>query len=217
MVAPDADREGEAQDTTTQKTITVITGSFGGLIASGLRAELGADPRFELVAHGVEDFDLDAALTEHKPRVAILDYCASSSSTRIRHLRFLHTRTAVLLLASAATAAEFDDPQELDADACLAYDAPIRDILGAVALVARGLRMLPDERRVAASVRGSGFESLTPREREVLDLLRAGQSNAQIGLALHIGVETAKTHVKSILRKLGATSRRDFMEPRRNG
>ena len=49
---------------------------------------------------------------------------------------------------------------------------------------------------------------LTPREGDVLLLLRQGRSNAQIALALQIGVETVRTHARSVYRKLGVASRR---------
>jgi DNA-binding CsgD family transcriptional regulator len=49
--------------------------------------------------------------------------------------------------------------------------------------------------------------ALSRREREVLALLGTGASNAQIAAQLVISDETAKTHVKRILRKLGAANR----------
>ncbi|WP_205695785.1 LuxR C-terminal-related transcriptional regulator [Conexibacter sp. SYSU D00693] len=49
--------------------------------------------------------------------------------------------------------------------------------------------------------------SLSPREREVLALLAGGASNAQIAERLFIADETAKSHVKHVLRKLGAANR----------
>jgi DNA-binding CsgD family transcriptional regulator len=49
--------------------------------------------------------------------------------------------------------------------------------------------------------------TLTPREVEVLRLLAAGASNAQLGEHLHISHNTVKTHVKRVLAKLGASSR----------
>ncbi len=52
-----------------------------------------------------------------------------------------------------------------------------------------------------------GLELLTAREREVLAALREGRSNAAIGERLGISVPTVKTHVSSILVKLGAESR----------
>lgn len=51
------------------------------------------------------------------------------------------------------------------------------------------------------------FRLLTPREREVLQLLREGKSNLEIGHDLSIGVRTVQTHVANILRKLQVNSR----------
>lgn len=54
---------------------------------------------------------------------------------------------------------------------------------------------------------GIALESLTPREREVLRLLSAGQSNSEIANVLVISSATARSHVLSILRKLGVRNR----------
>ncbi len=50
-------------------------------------------------------------------------------------------------------------------------------------------------------------EALSERETDVLRLIAAGQSNKEIGLTLGIGENTVKTHVSSILVKLGVQSR----------
>jgi DNA-binding NarL/FixJ family response regulator len=50
-------------------------------------------------------------------------------------------------------------------------------------------------------------ELLTPREREVLSLIVSGQSNGAIAGRLVISEGTVKSHVKQILRKLGAVNR----------
>jgi two-component system nitrate/nitrite response regulator NarL len=50
---------------------------------------------------------------------------------------------------------------------------------------------------------------LTPREREVLDLIGAGLSNQEIAVRLVIEVGTVKNHVHNILRKLDVSSRQD--------
>lgn len=52
-----------------------------------------------------------------------------------------------------------------------------------------------------------GLDLLTEREREVLTALAAGQSNSRIGARLGIALPTVKTHVSSVLAKLGAESR----------
>ena len=48
-----------------------------------------------------------------------------------------------------------------------------------------------------------GPDLLTPREAEVMELLQTGRSNAEIAQALHVSVETVRTHARRIYRKLG--------------
>ena len=55
------------------------------------------------------------------------------------------------------------------------------------------------------------FESLTPREREVLSLIVKGMGNQEIANNLTINLSTAKSHVSSILVKLGLTSRMEVI------
>lgn len=87
-------------------------------------------------------------------------------------------------------------------------------ILGlALEAVAEGLLVLdPREAASLAVARGRETptelpEPLTPREKEVLQLLAAGVGNKEIAARLHISDHTAKFHVASILGKLGASTR----------
>lgn len=57
----------------------------------------------------------------------------------------------------------------------------------------------------------SGNIRLTAKEREVLVLMLCGCSNAEISRELYVAIPTVRTHVKSILRKLGAGCRRDLL------
>ncbi len=51
------------------------------------------------------------------------------------------------------------------------------------------------------------MQSLSPRESEVLDLLRQGLTNAEVAERLYISAKTAEHHVSSVLAKLGVRSR----------
>ena len=55
-----------------------------------------------------------------------------------------------------------------------------------------------------------GPDLLTPRESDVLELLQAGRSNAEIAQALHVSVETVRTHARRVYRKLGVRTRREL-------
>jgi len=60
-------------------------------------------------------------------------------------------------------------------------------------------------------------ESLSPREREVLDLLASGYIYKEIGEKLGIGIETVRTHVKSICQKMHVRSRLEAVARHRLG
>jgi DNA-binding NarL/FixJ family response regulator len=101
----------------------------------------------------------------------------------------------------------------------LLKDAPVEDLLSAVRAVAAGdaqlspavTKRLLDQvaRRLPAAVDHDEalLEELTARERDVLRLLAAGMSNAEIGEALVVSEATVKTHVSSVLSKLGLRDR----------
>ena len=97
-------------------------------------------------------------------------------------------------------------------------DAPPEDLIAAVRIVAGGEGLLAPgvTKRVIerlASLPGPEpappveLDELTPREREVLTLLAAGHSNAEIAAELVISDGTAKTHVARVLGKLGLRDR----------
>jgi DNA-binding NarL/FixJ family response regulator len=99
----------------------------------------------------------------------------------------------------------------------LLKDAPVDDLLSAIRTVARGDGMLaPSATRrlietfARVAPRPPDPESLatiTPRERDVLELVAAGLSNAEIAGRLVVSEATAKTHVSNLLTKLGLRDR----------
>jgi DNA-binding NarL/FixJ family response regulator len=98
-------------------------------------------------------------------------------------------------------------------------DVPAEELVHAVRVVGAGdalltpavTRQLLDRvaRRLPAPVSHSpeALDELTEREREVLELLARGMSNAEIASALVVGEATVKTHVSNVLMKLGLRDR----------
>ena len=91
----------------------------------------------------------------------------------------------------------------------------VRVVAGGEALLAPAVtrRLIEDfARRPAASdgagaPRAPGLDRLTPREREVLELIGRGRNNAEIGAELFVGEATVKTHVGRVLMKLDLRDR----------
>jgi len=121
----------------------------------------------------------------------------------------------VLLLLEQATQNKVNRAIQLGIRGVLPADVAAVQLISAVVAVAKGLVVLqPGDLALAAvSTRtGNGeaaelFEPLTPREKEVLQMLASGLGNKQIAAHLKISEHTVKFHVASILGKLGASSR----------
>lgn len=98
-------------------------------------------------------------------------------------------------------------------------DARLDVVLNTIRSVASGLKVLPDEMtatlfsEIAREVMASGGSThhegvlLTPREREVINLIAEGMSNKAIGKQLFISVHTVKSHLRNIMDKLALHSR----------
>jgi DNA-binding NarL/FixJ family response regulator len=112
----------------------------------------------------------------------------------------------VLVLTAYGAEDDVDAAIEAGAKGYLLKGASIDEIERAIDAVAQGNSYL-DPRIATMVMRRGGRRRLTARERDVLRLLAAGDSNKVIARKLHITERTAKFHVTSIFNKLGADNR----------
>jgi len=189
---------------------TVALSRFEDLIARGLAALIDDDPNLEVVAEDLDPDGLSAVLGERRPDVALLNYGSLRTPFEVHELHVAHPGTRLVVLASRPTAAEANQMLTFGATACLSKETQARDVLNAIHLASRGLQVLPRAKPSEAAAVSSGPEPLTARESDVLALLQEGRSNAEIALALQVGVETVRTHARNIYRKLGVRTRREL-------
>lgn len=187
--------------------ITVAIARLDDLLALGLRALLTDDPSVSVVAQDIAYDRLSVILRAHRPSVLIVDAGALRDLAQVRELSVQHPYTRLVLFAEGLSAAEAAQLLAFGASACLARDTQARDVHNTIHLASRGLQVTPLAAHDWSDARPRD-PLLTQREGDVLLLLRQGQSNAEIALALQIGVETVRTHARNIYRKLGVTSRR---------
>ena len=192
---------------------TVLSAQFEDLAAVGLRTLIGEDPNLELVAENVAVGDIERAIERYKPSVVLLNFGTLDNPGQVYQLHQSHPEARIVVLANRPTAAECNQMLSLGATACLSKETEGRDIVNAIHLASRGMHVLPRSAAPsggAAHIALEGGDLLTPREAEVLAMLQEGASNAQIAHELSIGIETVRTHARSIYRKLGIGSRRDL-------
>jgi DNA-binding NarL/FixJ family response regulator len=190
--------------------VTVAIARFEDLVGHGLRALISGDPFLEIVADDVPHAQLSRVLGADTPRVAIVNFGSLSSAIEVRELHSTHPATRFVVLANHPSPAECNQMLAFGATACLSKETQARDILNAIHLASRGLHVLPRTAREFGLTEPPGPELLTPREADVLELLQQGRSNAQIAMALSVGVETVRTHARNIYRKLGVKTRREL-------
>jgi DNA-binding NarL/FixJ family response regulator len=189
-------------------SITVVLAGFEDLVARGLRALIDEDHNIELVAVDTSGSEIPRLLATRRPHVAVLNYGSLRSIAEVRRLHENHENTRLVVLANNPTPAESRQMLAFGATACLAKSTEARDIINAIHLASRGLRVLPAA--TPAEDSPSGPELLTPREADVLDQIQTGRSNAEIAQTLHVSVETVRTHARRIYRKLGVKTRREL-------
>jgi DNA-binding NarL/FixJ family response regulator len=192
--------------------ITVVLTRFDDLLGKGLREVIESDASLCIVAADVEHRRLPVVLRAHRPDVAILDLGALARLAEVRELSARHSATRLIILARDPSKEACALLLAFGASACLGSDTQSRDVLTAIHLASRGLQVVP---RAGSNRAGrSGGDLLTQREAEVLPLLQQGLSNAEIAVALRVGIETVRTHARNIYRKLGVSSRRELAVPR---
>ena len=192
-----------------QPPVTILLARFEDLVGAGLRSLIGEDPTLRIVARDVPLAELDRAIAEHEPRVAVLNFGMLRTPGELRRLSGLHPATRLIVLANHPTPAECSQLLALGATACLGKEVEGRDVLNAIHLASRGLHVLPHS--MPANPGGPLLpDLLTPREAEVLDQLQLGRSNGEIAAALSVSVETVRTHARAVFRKLGVRGRREL-------
>jgi NarL family two-component system response regulator LiaR len=191
---------------------TVIAGKFEDLIAKGLEVVIGSDPDLDLAARDVPLSEIEQAAANHSPTVVLLNSAALGSPVEVQALAHRLHEARILVLANRPTAAECTQMLACGATGCLSKETQARDIVNAIHLASRGMHVLPRLAAAGGGVDRLGVEGneLTARESEVLELLQDRYTNSEIAEALAIGIETVRTHARSIYRKLGVPSRQEL-------
>jgi DNA-binding NarL/FixJ family response regulator len=191
---------------------TVVAAEFEDLVSIGLSVMIDEGSNLDLVARGVPMGELPDVLAEHSPSVVLLNLDMLGGPEDVLALHRAFPGTSIVVMANRPTAGECAQLLAFGATGCLSKETEGRDVVTAVHLASRGMHVLPRSAAAGGDAGRLGLEGaeLTAREAEVSELLQDGRTNAEIAEALSIGIETVRTHARSVFRKLGVPSRREL-------
>lgn len=201
--------------------IRILLADDETMMRAGVRAILSSDPELDVVAEAGDGRQAVDLAISHHPDVALLDIrmprldgLAAAAEIR-RHA----PSTAVVILTTFGEDDYIAKALDAGASGFLLKSGDPRELIAGIHAVADGAAYLSPKvaQRVISRLAGGRMargalardrvEALTDREREVLALLGAGLSNAEIARELHIVEGTVKAYVSAILTRLDVRNR----------
>lgn len=201
--------------------ITAIIADDHEIVRRGLRTVLEHDGGCKVVAEAADGLAAVQLVEKHKPTVLILDLNMPRlhGIEVLRQTRTSSPHTRVLILSMHNDEAYVIETLRAGAMAYILKGSESQEIARALAEVLAGRRFLSaplSEWAINALVakpadNADPLQSITPRERMVLQLAAEGASNSEIAEKLFISPRTAETHRTNLLRKLGLQTQTDLV------
>lgn len=189
-------------------SIRLLLADDHAVMRSGLANMLNVNPAFQVVGEADDGTKALELFRQLEPDVLLLDVTMPGLDgiETLRQLRAEHPDARVLMLSSSEAEEDIVHSFHAGARGYVTKTARPAELAAAIQAVHSGQRVMSAavERRLAEQSAGS---PLSPREIEVLVLLRQGMSNPDIARVLNITRHTAKAHVAAILVKLEAADR----------
>lgn len=186
-------------------------------LARGGLETLLAGPGVSIVGRAASLESVVAQILDSEPDAVVLDTSGDNSDSLLEELAAsnLAKETTVILLSDRESPGSLAGAIRAGVRAILPAQITSEQLLAALHAAVEGLVILhPEELNsllaapsLASSPLAELMEALTPREREVLQMLASGLVNKEIAAKLSISEHTVKFHVASILGKLGASTR----------
>jgi two-component system response regulator NreC len=205
------------------EAITVLLVDDHTIVRSGLRALLESENNFQIVGETGDGLEALRLVENLKPQVMVLDITipALNGLEVTRQARRVSPNTRILVFSMHANEAYvLEALRNGAAGYALKYDKS-SDILEAVRAVAAGRRYLSPPftelaieaylQKAQSAARKSSYETLTTREREVLQLSAEGHTAAEIGARLFISPRTVEIHRAHLMRKLSLHNQADLI------
>jgi RNA polymerase sigma factor (sigma-70 family) len=199
--------------------IRILVADDQPLVRAGIRRVIETDPTLAVIGEASDGHEAVALARALRPDVVLMDIRMPilDGIEATRRLVESGAEARIVVLTTFGLDEYVLGALRAGASGFVLKEAPPEEILEAVHVVARGdaliapavTRAVIEElgRRPVRSDLQAKLEELTPRERQVLELLANGLSNAEIAQQLVVAEGTVKTHIAHMLAKLDVRDR----------
>jgi DNA-binding NarL/FixJ family response regulator len=201
---------------------TILLADDHHVVRLGLRALLDAEPDFDVIGEATDGLETSRMVETLKPEVLIVDLMMPGLNGLevTRQVSQRAPQTQIIILSMHANEAYVLEALRNGASAYVLKDSRADDLVYAVREVMEGRRYLSpplSERAINSYIRQANestldpYETLTNREREVLNLAAQGCNATEIAQKLSISGRTAETHRANLMRKLDLHTQTDLI------
>ena len=193
----------------TQAEITCLIVDDHEVVREGIRLSLSRSPHIRVIGEAADGESAVALAERRRPNVVIMDVrMPGMDGLEATKLLVAQDPTvAVLIFTAYSERSLLSRGLESGAKGYILKEAPHDTLVRAIEKVADGEGYVDPALMPAFLAGRDKDEMLTTREREILQLLADGMSNADVATKLFISQETVKSHVRHILTKLEADTR----------
>ena len=185
--------------------ITVILVDDHSLVRKGFRRMLEDDPEIKVVGEAGSGVEAIQLARELKPQVIVMDFAmpglngVQATMEILKHL----PETAILILSMYSEDNYVRNALDAGARGYVLKNAMDVELAAAVKDVAAGKQVVGPGLLTSAPPPADNYDRLTPREKQILQLIAQGHSNKQIASLLGLSVNTVSVHRANLMEALG--------------
>lgn len=202
--------------------ITILLAEDHHIVRQGLKSMLSAEKGFRLLGEAGDGLTAMELVAKHTPDVLVLDLMIPRlhGLEVVRRVRKEHPSTRILVLSMNSEDPYVVEALRSGATGYVLKDCATSNLPEAIRAVAAGKRYLSPalaERAIDALFQNRGeagldpYDTLTERERVVLQMAAEGMGNPEVAEKLFISPRTAESHRANLMRKLGLRSQTDLV------